>query len=519
MSRFLSRSARRARAIFADGGKDTKVVILGTHGMGNRLLCLPHEKRPFRLVAIVDDFRASSSPEYFGVPLLSSEALREMASATPGIIAVNTCERAAPRKYFQQLCRSAGVACIDYAQALEVFSLDHALVGERARKSRGRYFHRLVSVMDQIIATFPWPSAQSGKVALIKLDGTGDFMIWLHGVPSIRQHYAESRIVLFAYAAWADYAATLPWWDEVIAVDHYRFSSELLYRWAIQWRMRLAGYSVAINAMLPRFVYGDDLIRSSRAAVRIGCADESLEMTSEQKRQGDAWYTYLVSTRLEPYAHQMFQHAVFCSPFGRTLHAASLPRTYGVALPQRDYCILFPGAGWRYKRWPAEHFAALGQALQQRFGWTVVLCGGEEEKALCATVASALGPDVVDLGGRTTLAELIEWVRGARVLVSNDTSAIHIAPAVETASVCILGGGHYGAFLPYPERFPGRRPLIAMKQMECFQCNWHCRHERLEGDAFPCVANVSVADVFSLVVQASEDDRIYEGDSMNASGR
>ncbi len=36
------------------------------------------------------------------------------------------------------------------------------------------------------------------------------------------------------------------------------------------------------------------------------------------------------------------------------------------------------------------------------------------------------------------------------LLISNDTSAIHIAAAVGTPFICISNGSHFGRFHPYP---------------------------------------------------------------------
>lgn len=43
----------------------------------------------------------------------------------------------------------------------------------------------------------------------------------------------------------------------------------------------------------------------------------------------------------------------------------------------------------------------------------------------------------------------IETIRAARFLLTNDTSAAHIAPAVKTRAVVIQPGWNYGRFFPY----------------------------------------------------------------------
>jgi ADP-heptose:LPS heptosyltransferase len=52
--------------------------------------------------------------------------------------------------------------------------------------------------------------------------------------------------------------------------------------------------------------------------------------------------------------------------------------------------------------------------------------------------------------GKTSLPELCEAIANAQLLLSNDSSAFHIAAAVQTPVVCVLMGRHYGRFAPYP---------------------------------------------------------------------
>jgi ADP-heptose:LPS heptosyltransferase len=76
-----------------------------------------------------------------------------------------------------------------------------------------------------------------------------------------------------------------------------------------------------------------------------------------------------------------------------------------------------------------------------------------------------------------------------------------MAAAVGTPAVCILGGGHYGRFLPYQIEKRTTRPLpIAVSyKMDCFGCNWKCAHAKEVKGAMPCVANISVSQVWDEV--------------------
>jgi lipopolysaccharide heptosyltransferase I len=102
------------------------------------------------------------------------------------------------------------------------------------------------------------------------------------------------------------------------------------------------------------------------------------------------------------------------------------------------FVALNPGAAWVNKRWPADRFGALAEALQQATGLrSVVLWGPGEEalaKAVCDASASAAVP-----APPTTLDDLLALVASARLLVAGDTGPLHLAAAAGTPVVGLYG--------------------------------------------------------------------------------
>lgn len=101
------------------------------------------------------------------------------------------------------------------------------------------------------------------------------------------------------------------------------------------------------------------------------------------------------------------------------------------------YVCLHPGAFEPERRWPAERFAEAGDALADE-GFTVVLTGSGGERELTRAVASEMRAPAVDLGGRTSLGAMAALLRGASLLVCNDTGVSHLAVAVGTPSVVVF---------------------------------------------------------------------------------
>ena len=99
-----------------------------------------------------------------------------------------------------------------------------------------------------------------------------------------------------------------------------------------------------------------------------------------------------------------------------------------------------PGARWMNKRWPVEHFSELVSTLTRRHrDLRFAIVGGREDQELGAAIAGAGGGACVDLTGRTTLPELVEWVRLSDLMVTNDTGPMHVAAALGKPVVSMFG--------------------------------------------------------------------------------
>jgi ADP-heptose:LPS heptosyltransferase len=60
--------------------------------------------------------------------------------------------------------------------------------------------------------------------------------------------------------------------------------------------------------------------------------------------------------------------------------------------------------------------------------------------------------------GKNALEDLPQLLSEASIAICNDSGTLHLAAALNTPSVCISNGNHYGRFTPYPNL--GLRPLV-----------------------------------------------------------
>ena len=111
------------------------------------------------------------------------------------------------------------------------------------------------------------------------------------------------------------------------------------------------------------------------------------------------------------------------------------------------YAVLHPGSQLPSRRWPAERFAEVGDALALE-GYHVVLTGTAQEEPLVMKVKRAMRAPAIDLSGRTSLGGLAAVVSRARLVVSNDTGISHVAAAMRTPSVVVASGSDARRWAP-----------------------------------------------------------------------
>ena len=198
------------------------------------------------------------------------------------------------------------------------------------------------------------------------------------------------------------------------------------------------------------------------------------------------------------------RNSEFFQGFSKKPHQLSYPSISSEVLAsskeweKRDYYVLFPGASSALKQWPTEYFAEIANRIYNETFLTGILDGGPSEKPLAESIQGLTDAPLEWAG--TPLNELPKLLKHSKFLVSNDTSAVHIAVTVKTSVICILGGAYYGRFLPYPELPEKQFTLETVSySMPCYGCNGDCIYPLKKNEPAPCVANISVDAVWEIV--------------------
>ncbi len=119
--------------------------------------------------------------------------------------------------------------------------------------------------------------------------------------------------------------------------------------------------------------------------------------------------------------------------------AAQLLEARGVA-PGMPYLLLNPWASAQARTYPTDRFARAAGHLSEETGWPVVVTGTGKDRESASGLFEALGEWGMDLVGATGLPELAALVEGARLVLTNNTSAMHLLDALRVPGVVLFSG-------------------------------------------------------------------------------
>ena len=157
--------------------------------------------------------------------------------------------------------------------------------------------------------------------------------------------------------------------------------------------------------------------------------------------------------------------------------------------PSRLTVGLHVGARPPARRWPIERFAAVGDALAERFGAQIVVTAGPGEEGAARATGGAMAHPSLNLAGQTTLGSLAAVIRHCALFISNDTGPAHLAVAVDTPSVTVFGPADRRRWAPLDQT---RHP-IAFQDVDCSPCpHWECPIDHR------CLRRVEAAQVIAL---------------------
>ncbi len=189
------------------------------------------------------------------------------------------------------------------------------------------------------------------------------------------------------------------------------------------------------------------------------------------------------------------------------LHPSQQHRTAAAAFPP-GALILAPASVWATKRWPESKWAALADRwAQEHKGQPVILLGGKGDQALLDRIADACRQERPRVcAGDLNLLGAAALMKGAKLVVSNDSAPLHMAGAVGTAVVAVFCSTtpRFGFGILPAMKAAGKAAEVEVGEdvLGCKPCGIH-GHATCPRGNFRCGDEVSVDRVFAAMEAVS----------------
>ena len=156
--------------------------------------------------------------------------------------------------------------------------------------------------------------------------------------------------------------------------------------------------------------------------------------------------------------------------------------------PARPLVCLNPAGGWETKQWPIERFAELGRRLARETGCRLLTLAAAPVPPRFDAFTKALGPDAIDLAGKTTPGVALAAVSLASLVVSEDSGLMHLAWVQGVPTLALFGSSRSTWSRPEGPKSDG----FYSEDLECGAC---MQPVCGRGDLL-CLMRVTVDDVF-----------------------
>ncbi len=328
------------------------------------------------------------------------------------------------------------------------------------------------------------------RILVRMVNWVGDAVLTLPALQALDRQFPQTEIVVLAKPWVAGLFAGQPAVDRVIEYRPEAGRAGMMWRWRLARQLTSEGFDLAV--VLPNSLEAALVPWLAGIPRRVGRRTDGRGwlLTDRIPREGRSGGRHQVQGYLDvvrrlgadgPALPLLTVTVEAREAAGRLLAA------HGIA-PEKPLVAVNPGSIYGgAKRWPADRFAAAVDALTDAWGATAVLVGAARETSILKDVAQKMRRRGVLLGGATTLSTLVGVLARARLLLSNDTGAMHVAAAAGTPVVAVFGPTDAEATGPLGPRCRVVRQLVPCSPCLLRECPIDHR----------CMKGVSVDDVLN----------------------
>jgi lipopolysaccharide heptosyltransferase II len=356
---------------------------------------------------------------------------------------------------------------------------------------------------------------QARHILCVRLDTIGDVLMTEPALRALAQSLPGRRLTLLTSAAGREAARLIPHLNEIMVYDapwmkSARASRTSTQDFALIEELRTRRFDAAVIFT----VYSQSALP---AALLCTLADIPLRAAHSRENPYGLLTDWIRET--EPdirVRHEVRRQVDLVTSIGCAAADDRLSIAVGAAAsrsidqllsqridPSKPWIIMHPGASAESRRYPIGSFAAVASGLRRALACEILWTGSKEEVPLIAEAQRAMGERSQSLAGALNLEELAALIAKAPLLISNNTSAVHLASAVSTPVVDLYA-------LTNPQHTPWRVPCRVL--FEDVPCRFCYKSVCPEGH-HRCLRGVSADSVVAAAIDLLEHTSGLHGPS------
>jgi len=269
------------------------------------------------------------------------------------------------------------------------------------------------------------------RILVIKISSLGDLILSFPALKALKEQIHDNRLTILTSKKYSPLLYDCPYIDEIITVDNdYKNIKSILtlskalrrksFDYIIDFQNNKASHLISWLSF-PKKSVGYSLRWGKLLTKNIKLNREDTPLTSQE--------------RILQCIGVKFKERKLIFWKGGTSSKIALPdntKFIGISISA--------SRRWESKRWPPKHIINLIKLINKNLpSYKVILIGDETAKHLADKIENSIKIRLINLCGKTTLADLSFVISKLSVFVTPDTAPLHLATALDIPTIALFG--------------------------------------------------------------------------------
>lgn len=303
---------------------------------------------------------------------------------------------------------------------------------------------------------------KTNRILIARFDGVGDYILFRNFIKALKlsEKYNDYSISFLGRDNVKELAEYFDkeFFDRFYFIpsnDFFELQNKITKRLYFILRFKFRCFDIIINPTHSRIYTQDVLLSELGAKKMIGSIGDSVNFQSlNEKNISDRLYFKLIHTHDISTFEFVRNKFFFENLLNEDLNSISLFFDKMENRNRENLIVINPGAGSKQRQWNPVNFSRLINLILRETGehYRVILIGSKDELNIGDEIMFHVNENhkIENYIGKLDFVESIKLISKSEIVISNETSTIHISAAVDTKAICLSNGNHFGRFNPYP---------------------------------------------------------------------